>query len=292
MAADRAIVDKCIYSGRGHSTELCRCLNIGLSIDYLTILYRRRIGRSAGKSTVVDASTIAQYKAGRCFEHAMKHFLFVLAMLASTSLPACGEDSSDSSDEAPGVVEDAEARVGFEIFQLAGSNEIVVWLGLDLTLEAFNVLDLPQGWLKNEPRETEPDGGTFIRSPDAAVDGMFTDAEHFGHSWRYNATVIEAGTPIDDEGLLRLNRVAKFHEVRFDAGRTLFILVSPEGEHFVRISRDVNRTIEVPTLPVGWQLVEQALTEPLVFDLPNPTLNIRCDNEDSFQGPVTELSDL
>jgi hypothetical protein len=236
----------------------------------------------------------------------MRYAFFITALLFATSLYACSDntDTTDSdarseadagtTDEADASVsEDPDApRVGFEILQFAGPNEIVVWLGLDLTLEEFTALDVPQGWIKNQPRETEPDGGAFHRSPDATVDGEFTDVEHFGHSWRHNATVIEANTPLDDDGLLRLNRVAKFHEVRFDAGRTLFVLISPEGEHFVRISRDAGRTSEVPTLPSDWQLVEHVIAEELVFDLPNPTLNIRCDNEDSFQGPVTELEGL
>ncbi|MEO1270729.1 MAG: hypothetical protein AAFX99_21805, partial [Myxococcota bacterium] len=166
------------------------------------------------------------------------------------------------------------------------------WLGRDLTQDEFNAIDLPEGWIKNQPREGEPDESAFARSPDAAAEGEFTDAEHFGHSWRHNATVIEANTPLDDDGLLRLNRIAKFHEIRFNAGRTLFVLVSPEGELFVRISRDANRTRETPTLPSGWQIVEHTIDEELVFDLPNPTMNIRGDNEDSFQGPVPELDGM
>ncbi len=207
----------------------------------------------------------------------------IVALLAATALFAC----SDAATTSPGA-----PRIGFEILEVLGPSEIVVWLGLDLTLEEFNALELPAGWTKNQPRETEPDGGSFARSPDATVDGVFTDAEHFGHSWRHNATVIETNTLLDDEGLLRLNRVAKFHEVRFDAGRTLFVLISPEDERFVRISRDAGRKSEVPTLPNGWQLVEHVIAEELAFDLPNPTLNIRCDNEDSFQGPVTQLDGL
>jgi hypothetical protein len=231
--------------------------------------------------------------------------LLVIVAASVGVLASCADDkdgtsgvhddagASDTDVADADTDEDASApRVGFEILQIVGPSEIVVWLGLDLTLEDFNALAVPQGWFKNQPRESEPDGASFARSPDATVDGEFTDAEHFGHMWRHNATVIEANTPLDDEGLLRLNRIAKLHEVRFNAGRTLFVLVSPEGERFVRISRDAGRTSEVPTLPSDWQLVEHVIAEELVFDLPNPTLNIRCDNEDSFQGPVTELEGL
>ncbi|MEL6180992.1 MAG: hypothetical protein AAFS10_18690 [Myxococcota bacterium] len=246
------------------------------------------------------------------------HALVLVSLLSvSVALVACSDDSdstSDTSDDTGAAEADTgvsgddtatpegdttdetdpieEPRVGFEILQVVSPNELVVWLGRDLTQDEFNAIDLPEGWIKNQPREGEPDESAFARSPDAAAEGEFTDAEHFGHSWRHNATVIEANTPLDDDGLLRLNRIAKFHEIRFNAGRTLFVLVSPEGELFVRISRDANRTRETPTLPSGWQIVEHTIDEELVFDLPNPTMNIRGDNEDSFQGPVPELDGM
>ncbi len=201
-----------------------------------------------------------------------------------------GDDALDDQAAEAGADEDGdEARVGFEILQFVSSDEIVVWFGRELTLEAFEALELSQGWFKNQPREGEPDGGAFLRSPDAVADGEFVNEEHFGHVWLHNATIIEANSPLDDGGLLSLNRVAKFHKIQFNAGRRLFILVSPEGERFVRISRDLGRTREVPTLPDGWQIVEHVTEQEVIFDLPNPTVNIRCDNEDSFQGPVTGL---
>ena len=137
--------------------------------------------------------------------------------------------------------------------------------------------------------ETDPDEGHFARSPDASADGEFTNEEHFGHPWLYNAKIIETGIPVDNEGLLSGNRIVKFHTVTFHAGRTLTVLVSPGGIHYVRISRDVNRPTDHPTLPAGWILVDHETTEELTFELPNPTLNIRADNEDSFQGPVPGL---
>ena len=90
-----------------------------------------------------------------------------------------------------------------------------------------------------------------------------------------------------DEGLLVGRSIAKYHGVKFNAGRTLSILTSPDGEQYVRISRDAGRTTDVPTIPSAWQLLEIEITEELSFDLPNPTLNIRADNEDSWQGPIS-----
>jgi hypothetical protein len=244
--------------------------------------------------------------------------LHVIALLMGLALPSCATESDfdgantpdDAETQNSGVSDDAAAddasddadddtpddgeaaKVGFEILEFVSPDEIVVWLGRDMTLEEFEALELPEGWFKNQPRESDPDGGSFARSPDAEADGEFTDAEHFGFQWRHNATVIEAGTPIDDEGLLRLNRVAKFHTVSFDAGKTIHVLASPEGTRYVRITRDADRTSDDPVLPSGWRIVAHTLEDDVAFDLPNPTENIRCDNEDSFQGPVPELDDL
>ena len=84
---------------------------------------------------------------------------------------------------------------------------------------------------------------------------------------------------------------AKYHEITYDAGRTLNVLVAPDGEQYVRVTRDAGRSSDTPTLPDGWQLIESAAAEPVTLALPNPTLNIRADNQDSFQGPV-QLLDL
>ncbi|MEN0061162.1 MAG: hypothetical protein AAGA48_03375 [Myxococcota bacterium] len=177
--------------------------------------------------------------------------------------------------------------VAFEILEVLGQDEIRVWFSSDISLAEFDAIELPGGWFKNQPREGEADGGSFARSPGATEDGPLIEGEHFGHRWRHNATIIESNIPLDDDGLLRLNRIEKFHEIRFAAGRTLKVLVSPEQEAYVRVSRDAGRLSDAPTLPEGWQLLDYAITSEWVVQLPNPTLNIRGDNEDSFQGPVT-----
>ena len=43
--------------------------------------------------------------------------------------------------------------------------------------EEFEAIDLPAGWFKNQPRESDPDGGFFARTPGAAADGD-TEAPH------------------------------------------------------------------------------------------------------------------
>ncbi len=179
------------------------------------------------------------------------------------------------------------SEAAFEIHQIISSNEIITWATQNITQAEFDAIALPQGWFKNQPREGETDFGSFARSPNALVDGELTEEEHFGHTWQHVATIIETGIELDEEGLLSGNSIAKFHTVGFRAGKTLNVLISPEGEHYVRISRDAGRTQEVPTIPGPWQEIEKTITEDLSLQLPNPTLNIRADNEDSYQGPIS-----
>ncbi len=210
---------------------------------------------------------------------------------------ATGESALDGSVRGCPSVHDVpennnEVRVGYEIIQVVSPNEMITWANIDgITQEEFDAIELPPGWFKNQPREIVTGSATFAGSPGAGL-GEFVEEELYGHSWQHVATIVEANVPLDDDSLLTANTIAKSHQVTFDADSTLSILISPEGEHYVLISRDAGRTSDTPTIPEGWQLVEHTLTEELVVQLPSPTTNIRADNEDSFQGPVPELAAL
>ena len=192
-----------------------------------------------------------------------------------------GEDTQNPDNE------DLEIKANYEIHQILSANEIITWASSELTQAEFDAIDLPQGWFKNQPREGDTDFGSFARSPNALTDGDLAEEEHFGHTWKHVATIVETGIEMDEEGLLSANKIAKFHTVGFNAGKTLNVLISPEGDRYVRITRDAGRTSDTPTIPDTWQLVEEILSEDLIIPLPNPTLNIRADNEDSFQGPLS-----
>jgi len=177
-------------------------------------------------------------------------------------------------------------KIGFEILQFKSLNSLIVWATVDITQEEFDTLDLPFGWFRNQPREIEMDGGKFLNSP-GREKGSFLRAEHFGHEWLHVATVKMAGRKrLDPKRRLVGSTVLKAHVVKFDEGKTLTLLVSPEGKVFPRISRDVNRTSEEPTLPEKWRLIEHKLAGPIEFRLTGETTIIRTDNQDSFQGPV------
>jgi hypothetical protein len=147
-------------------------------------------------------------------------------------------------------------------------------------------LNLPQGWIKNQPREGEADMGSFARSPGASMDGPLIKAVHFGYEWEHVATVTETNVPMDNQGLLTANTISKYHKIGYHPWRLVNILVSPEGDRYIRVSRDEGRMSDTPTIPSDWQLIKEVITEELIIQLPNPTINIRADNEDSFQGPI------
>jgi hypothetical protein len=220
----------------------------------------------------------------------IKNLLFLLSIsVLSTVLISCEKDEDPEIPEEETVTE--TKRIGFELVQIISMDSILVWANNEiLTQEEFDSIQITSGWQKNEPREGMPDYAKFMRSPDANEDGEFTTAEFFGYQWMFNAQIVDlnAELPEDEEGLLAGRYIAKYHQVTFNAGRTLSILISPTGEEYVLISRDANRITDTPVIPETWQIEEREIHETLTFDLPNPTLNIRAENnQDSWQGPVT-----
>lgn len=203
-------------------------------------------------------------------------------------LPIVFTSCEKEDDPIQEPTEEPEVRVGFEILNMISFEDIRVWVTYEITQEEFDSIQLPQGWFKNQIREGEPNGSGFRRSPGSDVDGDLIEEEHFGHSWRHNAKVIDidVALPSNEEGLLSARSIEKYHHIKYNAGRTLYVLVDPDGKEYVRVSRDLRRTSEESPLPEGWKMRQVTIQEELTFDLPNPTLNIRTSNEDSFQGPV------
>jgi hypothetical protein len=131
----------------------------------------------------------------------------------------------------------------------------------------------------------------FTKSPDSTEDGDILQQKFFGFNWFHAATVTQTNIPLDDEGLLLGATVRKFHELTYNAGSCLVLLVSPDEDIYFRIGRDANRVSDEPTIPNLWRLEEYITPEKLVIELFEENLVIRTDNEDSFQGPLPELAD-
>ena len=190
--------------------------------------------------------------------------------------------SMDSDGEAAG-----EARIGYELLERMDDGTLRAWVATDITGEQFEALEIPTNWSKNQPRESSIDGGRFLGSPGA--DGVTVYEEHFGYTWQHTATVTEVGVAVDDERLLSGAIVAKDHEISYDPGSTVIALLSPEGDTYIRIGRDADRTTDNPTVPTGWEIIEIEVADGYTTLLPEETLVIRTDNQDSFQGPVAGL---
>lgn len=215
----------------------------------------------------------------------MKAKLAVMIVLAGTTLWLTG----CTTQEMFTIGDAQEDQLGYEILNTKSRTEIVAWASSDITLDQFNEIRLPNGWRKNQPRLSEMDDAFFDKSPSGSGSGDFVDEEHFGYIWRHVATVIESEIEMDTEGLLSGARVSKDHTLQFNGGRDVIVLISPEDEVYIRVTRDAGRTSETPTLPAGWRLGRVELVHDLVTTLPNPAIVIRAENEDSFQGPVMDL---
>jgi pimeloyl-ACP methyl ester carboxylesterase len=181
----------------------------------------------------------------------------------------------------------AADRVGYEILEVQDDGTIRAWIAYDMTQEQFDALELPSGWLKNQPREGVPDASTFNGSPGA--DGVLVEEEHFGFEWFHSATVTNLRVDLDDTGLLNATTVEKDHEISFDPGSALTLLISPGGDTYVMVSRDAGRATDDPTIPAGWRVEGYVAEDGFTTQLSGETTVIRMDNEDSFQGPVTGL---
>jgi haloalkane dehalogenase len=206
--------------------------------------------------------------------------------------PIAGTEESNATSIIM-TADSEEPSLNFELIEIVSQTELRAWiLQDDMTLAEYEALELPQNWVKNQPRESSLDGTEFVRSPDGGFDGDILIEEHFGYTWFHSATVVNPNVTVDDEGLLSGSYVNKYHEVTYNRGTTVHVLLSPEGDAHVRIGRDGGRTTDESPIPDGWQLIEYVTTEELVIELPSPTLVIRTDNQDSFQGPVSELDGL
>ena len=196
-----------------------------------------------------------------------------------------GEQPSQPSQE--------EDRIGAEILEIQSPTSIRAWISPDISRDEFAALEVDEGWRKNQPRESVecgPDGGRFIKSPDSVEDGDILIQEFYGYNWFHSATVFETNLPVDDEGLFTGFRVRKYHEIAYNEGSCMVLLISPEDEVFFRVGRDADRLTDTFAVPNGWRVESYTTPETLIIELFGETLVIRTGNEDSFQGPVPELA--
>jgi len=110
----------------------------------------------------------------------------------------------------------------------------------------------------------------------------------FGREFVQVVRLISINNRIDHLGLIRNTELEKYHTLHYSAGRTVSILQSPDGERFISVSRSLERSSDLPTLPEGWTLTDYLLAEEIQVDLLGRVSVLRMDNQDSYQGPISE----
>lgn len=184
----------------------------------------------------------------------------------------------------------AAPNPGHEVFDLSGFPvRLIGWGTSELTPDEYGALPLDSGWMRNQSLAAGAVGqfARFLRSPGAAADGEFTRQEMWGVSWLHQVNILPLTQGnLDPQGLLRAVTVEKHHELGWCAGSSVAILTSPEGDRYIRVSRNAERTSDTPTIPDDWTLESLLLEDTLTVRLLEQTTVIRTDNEDSFQGPL------
>ena len=175
-----------------------------------------------------------------------------------------GEGFKDAAPQEP------ESRIGAEILEIQSPTSIRAWISPEITREEFAALEVDQGWRKNQPRESVecgPDDGRFTKSPDSTEDGDILIQEFYGFDWFHSATVFETDLPVDNDGFLLGYRVRKFHELTYNSGSCMVLLISPDDEIYFRVGRDADRSTDEFSIPDGWRLEFYTPSEPLIIEL-------------------------
>ena len=176
---------------------------------------------------------------------------------------------------------------GYELINLAGGD---VWATRNWTPEEYAKFSLPASWIswrKNDPRIVLADRGQFLHSP-GCEDGQYSYMQAFGKEFLQVVQLNSINPSIDEQGLIRGTELEKYHVLRYSKGRTVAILQAPTGERFIGVSRSLDQLANVPTLPEGWTLTEHLLATELQIELLGRVSVLRLDNEDSYQGPLSE----
>jgi hypothetical protein len=164
-----------------------------------------------------------------------------------------------------------------------------VWLAQGpCTVEQYDALELPEGFMRTGIGRAVADVAYFRRSPDAAEDGPVETMDVGGIRF---ARVARPGRPEPPRDGVFVLPVYKHHRVLYRAGRTIEVLRADDGFDYVPLvsgarmaAGDVDGSPRV--LPDGWTVREVALQADLVLELPCPTRVTFFTSGDSFQGPL------
>ncbi|MEO1700559.1 MAG: hypothetical protein AAFR71_00785 [Pseudomonadota bacterium] len=189
----------------------------------------------------------------------------------------------------PRAPDTAGLDVGYELIDILRRE---AWVTTDWTVDAYAEFSpgiTAPNWLKNDPRQGFAARMAFVRSPGCAADGEFTFQTMFGRTFVHVADLTSLGGNHLTKGVLTEARVSKHHKLEFDEGQTVSFLVSPSGEHFVRVNRPAGAGYGEQNVPLGWSLQDLTLTAPWHADLIGDVAVLRLEDGVSYQGPVGEV---
>ncbi|MFT4615230.1 MAG: hypothetical protein ACI9NT_002382 [Bacteroidia bacterium] len=181
-----------------------------------------------------------------------------------------------------------------EILELATGK---IWLCQQaFTVQAYDALTLPEGFIKSGLGKTAHDVAFFRRPPTAEMDGPLETIEVDGRTFAHVAIpgTSDANFSLKADGLMVLE-VNKHHSIMFAKGRTLEIMSFGDGLDYVPQVTEI--AVGLPgmpfsskpaerVLPDGWTVREVTLKEDLFVDVPFPAKVCFFLSGHSFQGPV------
>jgi len=171
-----------------------------------------------------------------------------------------------------------------------------VWLSTQpITPEEYAALEIPEGFRKSGVGRSQHDAAFFSKSPHADSDGP-VDTIQIGT--RTFACVARPGSPEPGFHGVTILPVFKTHRVLFEAGRTLELIDTNDGDARgstllpQAVDTHLHRRRENPIpreMPDGWTTRSITLAETLIVNIPCPARVAIFKNGDIYHGPVSGL---
>ncbi len=180
----------------------------------------------------------------------------------------------------------AGAGICFTEVMDVGSGDI--WLSLDAVTPAdVAALVLGPSMVTYGPSIASMDVSWFDRSPGATIDGQLAERRIGGRTFRL---VAHAGVPIPLPAGLGIEMMVDMHHAAgFSAGRSVDILVNPEGQFFVELAAAPPGAPPM-VLPPGFSHRTLTLHQPWLLRVPRPArVYLLAPSARIFHGPITEL---
>lgn len=176
--------------------------------------------------------------------------------------------------------------IGYELIDVLRR---AAWVTTDWTPKAYTAFTpglTSLNWVKNDPRAGYAAQVSVLRSPGCKTDGAFTYQSRFGRTFFHMADITSMGRRYGPRGEILEVSVTKHHRLHFDSGQSVSILVSEQGQQFVRVNRSVLAPKDAPDIPDGWSLLDVTLDRPWQVDLFDKVRVLRLNDGTSYQGPV------